>query len=44
MNCQRFEEIISHHCSPVLMGEKPANLVSFSKEKNAGTSGYYEDV
>ena len=33
MDCHKFEEIISHHCSPVLMGEKPANLVSFSKEK-----------
>lgn len=33
MNCQKFEEIMSRHCSPVLMGEKPSNLVSFSKEK-----------
>lgn len=33
MDCHKFEEIISQHCAPVLMGEKPANLVSFSKEK-----------
>lgn len=33
MNCEKFEAIMSRHCSPVLMGEKPANLVSFSKEK-----------
>ncbi len=33
MDCHKFEEIISQHCAPVLMGKKPANLVSFSKEK-----------
>lgn len=33
MNCEKFEMVLSCHCSPVLMGEKPANLVSFSKEK-----------
>lgn len=33
MDCEKFEVIMSRHCSPVLMGQKPANLVSFSKEK-----------
>ena len=33
MTCAKFESVIGYHCSPVLMGMKPANLVSFSKEK-----------
>ena len=33
MTCEKFESIIGYHCSPVLMGMKPANLVSFSKVK-----------
>nr|WP_294678659.1 DUF3793 family protein [uncultured Blautia sp.] len=33
MTCAKFETAIGYHCSPVLMGMKPANLVSFSKEK-----------
>lgn len=33
MNYEKFEMVLSYHCSPVLMGEKQANLVSFSKEK-----------
>ena len=28
-----FESMVGTHCSPVLMGLKPSNLVSFSKEK-----------
>ena len=33
MTCKKFESVIAYHCSPVLMGMKPSNLVSFSKEK-----------
>ena len=33
MTCEKFESVMGYHCSPVLMGMKPANLVSFSKEK-----------
>ena len=33
MTCEKFESVIGYHCSPVLMGMKPANLVSFSKER-----------
>lgn len=33
MTYAKFESVIGYHCSPVLMGMKPANLVSFSKEK-----------
>ncbi|MCD7867297.1 MAG: DUF3793 family protein [Clostridiales bacterium] len=33
MTCEKFESVIGYHCSPVLMGQKPSNLVSFSKEK-----------
>lgn len=33
MSKRLFEKIIGNHCSPVLMGLKPSNLVSFSKEK-----------
>lgn len=33
MTCEKFESVIAYHCSPVLVGLKPANLVSFSKEK-----------
>lgn len=39
MTCEKFESVMGYHCSPVLMGMKPANLVSFSKEKNAGAAG-----
>ena len=28
-----FEELLGFHCAPVLMGEKPANLVSVSKTR-----------
>lgn len=38
MTCEKFESVMGYHCSPVLMGMKPANLVSFSKE-NAGAAG-----
>ena len=31
MTRARFEEILGEKCSPVLMGVKPANLVSFSR-------------
>lgn len=37
-----FESIIGNHCSPVLMGLKPSNLVSFSKEKFPNLSKYAE--
>ena len=30
MNREKFEAVLCHHCSPVLMGLKPSNLVSFS--------------
>ena len=33
MDCKKFEEVLSMHCSPVLMGRKPSNLVSFSKQE-----------
>lgn len=33
MTCEKFESVVGYHCSPVLMGLKPSNLVSFSKEK-----------
>lgn len=33
MSINLFESMIGNHCSPVLMGLKPSNLVSFSKEK-----------
>ena len=33
MTCAKFESVIGYHCSPVLMGMKPAYLVSLSKEK-----------
>lgn len=36
MTCEKFESVIGYHCSPVLMGLKPSNLVSFSKEKMPG--------
>lgn len=32
MTREKFESIVGYHCSPVLMGLKPSNLVSFSKE------------
>ena len=38
MTCEKFESVMGYHCSPVLMGMKPANLVSFPR-KNAGTAG-----
>ena len=33
MSLALFESMVGDHCSPVLMGLKPSNLVSFSKEK-----------
>ena len=33
MPFEKFESVLGYHCSPVLMGLKPSNLVSFSKEK-----------
>lgn len=33
MSAAFFESVLGNHCSPVLMGLKPSNLVSFSKEK-----------
>ena len=48
MTCAKFESVIGYHCSPVLMGMKPANLVSFSKEKMPElpeiVSDYKEDL
>ena len=39
MTCEKFESVMGYHCSPVLMGMKPANLVSFFQGKNAGAAG-----
>ena len=32
MTCAKFESVIGFHCSPVLLGIKPANLVSLVKD------------
>lgn len=33
MTIEKFESIIGQHCSPVLMGIKPSNLVSISRDE-----------
>ncbi len=33
MTFREFEQILARHCSPVLLGVKPSNLVSFGKEQ-----------
>lgn len=39
MTCEKFESVMGYHCSPVLMGMKPANLGFLFQGKNAGAAG-----
>lgn len=38
MTRKKFESVLCHHCSPVLMGLKPSNLVSFPREEDGSLS------
>ena len=38
MTIEKFESIIGQHCSPVLMGIKPSNLVSIAREEAGNLS------
>ena len=42
MMCEKFEKKVGYHCSAVLMGLKPSNLVSFSKKEVDSISEYAE--
>ena len=43
MTREKFETILCHHCSPVLMGLKPSNLVSFSNEEGTSLNRFLAD-
>ena len=38
MTCAKFESVLGFHCSPVLLGIKPANLVSLVKDEDGASA------